>query len=372
MMVAQTPSPLRSPAAFVTVEARLQAEQAEAEMERTVQELAATYRELAMAYGVLEAISTPNSREGIAGAVLAHLCGALQASGGGVFSLGRPGLPAPVAVVGMSGSAVQALQAGLQAQLKTKEHSELPFAFGLGSKEVLAATVETEATETLAVAVWRPSVFTSREAKLLRASVRQAALAMRNRSLVDEVRALFMSTIEALVAAIEAKDPYTCGHSRRVAHWVLATARRLGLSEEEVEDLQTAAIVHDVGKIGVDTAVLRKAGPLETQEWAEVRTHPDRGAAIIACVPRLKHLTPAIRHHHERYDGQGYPARLQGAQIPLGASLIAICDSYDAMTSARPYRAALPAEVARQELVACSGAQFDREVVAAFLEACAT
>lgn len=352
-------------------------QQAEQEMQSTVRELAATYQELAIAYGVLEAISLPSSREIIAHAMMTHIATAVNADGacflylGGVDAArGGAGEPQALATVKLSDLDLAALRAVLKAELDVRPGLDVPFTLELGERQVLACAIRSEEAARGVMAVCRDArtPFTSREAKLLSASGRQAALAIRNRALVEELQSLFVSTIQALVAAIEAKDPYTCGHSRRVAETARLTARMLGLSEAEQEQIHTAAIVHDVGKIAVDSAILRKVGKLDDEEWRAVRIHPERGAGIINCIPQLREIVGAVRHHHERNDGRGYPLGLQGWQIPLQAGIIAVCDSYDAMTSERPYRAGLLLEDARRELVRCSGSQFEPSVVEAFLE----
>jgi HD-GYP domain-containing protein (c-di-GMP phosphodiesterase class II) len=340
-------------------------------MESTVRELAATYQELAIAYGTLEAISLPSSRELIAQSLLSHTVGALNAEGGCFLTLDATGEPATTVATGLSDLETAALRAVLPSELERHPVCGEPFAFELGPHCVLALVTEGDEPGRGVIAICRAAgaPFSSREAKLLRASGRQAALAIRNRTLVDELRSLFVSTVLALVAAIEAKDPYTCGHSRRVAERALATAKSLGLPEAELENIHTAAIVHDVGKIAVDTAILRKPGQLDAEEWEVIRSHPERGAGIIACVPQLQHIAPVVRHHHERSDGAGYPRGLRTRQIPLASGVIAVCDSYDAVTSQRPYRGALSPRAARRELILCSGTQFEPSVVEAFVEA---
>lgn len=355
--------------------------QAEQEMHGTVRELAATYQELAIAYGVLEAISLPSSREIIAHAVLAHIATAVNADSACFLYIGGDGVgggPAPgsgnepqtLAAIKLTDLDLVALRARLTTEFALRPGLDTPFTVELGDQQVLASAIRSQngARGVIAVCRGRSRPFTSREAKLLSASGRQAALAIRNRTLVEELQALFVSTVQALVAAIEAKDPYTCGHSRRVAETARLTARMLGLPEMEQEQLHTAAIVHDVGKIAVDSAILRKDGKLDDEEWQAVRIHPERGAGIINCVPQLRHIVGAVRHHHERNDGRGYPFGLQGGQIPLQAGIISVCDSYDAMTSQRPYRQALAIEQAQQELLRCSGSQFEPSVVEAFLK----
>ena len=183
-----------------------------------------------------------------------------------------------------------------------------------------------------------------------------------------EQRAMSIGTIEALTAAIDAKDPYTCGHSERVALLARQIALAMGLDEAEADRIRTAGIVHDVGKIGVPESVLCKPGKLTDQEFAAIKLHPEIGHRILRGVVLLEHTLPGVLHHHERFDGKGYPHRLSGEAIPLQARIIGIADTFDAMSSSRSYRPALPREKVMAEIVRCSGSQFDPKVVQAFLK----
>lgn len=362
-----------SPEAPVRHLARVLAEgdQLATESESTVRELALTYQELAIAYGTLEALGGSTTREQMAGAVLDRAARAVGAQGGCFLSAGRDGEAALLASANLPEGELGVLRAMTLADLQRQMRQGLPFSFDLGQRHFLACPIQAQDRRLGLIAVFRPSCspFTSREGKLLKATGRQAALAIRNRDLVDDLRDLFLSTVQALAAAVEAKDAYTSGHSRRVADMARDTAALLGLSKEEVEGIHVAAVVHDVGKIGVDTSILRKPGRLEAEEWAVLRAHPERGAGIIGCVPQLRHLVGEVRHHHERLDGGGYPEGLKGEEIPLGARIIAVSDAYDAMTSERPYRPAMSAAQARAELERCLGTQFDPVVAIAFLAA---
>ena len=174
--------------------------------------------------------------------------------------------------------------------------------------------------------------------------------------------------LQLLVNAIEARDPYTSGHSRRVAHYATIIAKSAGFTKKKVDRLFTAAILHDVGKIHEDFApILRKPASLTPEERAIIESHSERGAQLVATVSQLEDIVPVVRHHHERWDGRGYPARLSGQSIPLGSRVIMLADTIDAMTSDRPYRAALPREVVLAELERMAGAQFDPELTRAFL-----
>jgi putative nucleotidyltransferase with HDIG domain len=170
--------------------------------------------------------------------------------------------------------------------------------------------------------------------------------------------------LELMVKAIEARDPYTSGHSRRVSQLSTIVARAIGLNEREVERVRVAGLLHDVGKIHEDYApILRKPGKLTAEEWELMKTHPVRGAELVATMSHLGDLVPPIRHHHERWDGRGYPAGLAGDAIPLEARVITIADTIDALTSDRPYRAGLNEAEVRAEFIRCRGSQFDPEII---------
>ncbi len=176
------------------------------------------------------------------------------------------------------------------------------------------------------------------------------------------------ATIQALAAAVDAKDAYTNGHSERVAKYAAELAQWVGSSPDLVDRVFRAGTLHDVGKIGVPDSILKKPGRLEPEEARIMETHPVLGEAIVAKVPQLKDLLPGVRHHHERWDGAGYPDGLAGEAIPLIARLIALADTYDAMTSDRPYRKGLPVEVALTEISRSSGIQFEPALAEAFVE----
>ena len=172
----------------------------------------------------------------------------------------------------------------------------------------------------------------------------------------------------ALSDAIEARDPYTRGHSVRVARMAHAIGMRLGFDEAELALLGLCGALHDVGKLFVPEAVLNKAGPLTVEELAEVRGHPEAGARMVALDRQLRPALAGVLYHHERWDGAGYPTGRAGASIPIEARILAVVDSFDAMTSDRPYRLAITEDEAVAELARCRGTQFDPRVVDAFLE----
>lgn len=169
--------------------------------------------------------------------------------------------------------------------------------------------------------------------------------------------------IDCLVAALEARDPYTQGHSRRVADMATELARRIGLKGTELEAVHIAAHLHDIGKIGVPDQILRNPGRLLPHEQATIQRHPVIGYNILTKSRRLKHIALIVLHHHERWDGKGYPSGLKGEAIPLGSRIIALCDAVDAMTSQRPYRHALSWQACWEEIVVNKAIQFDAVLV---------
>jgi putative nucleotidyltransferase with HDIG domain len=174
-----------------------------------------------------------------------------------------------------------------------------------------------------------------------------------------------MATVEALAAAVDAKDPYTRGHSQRVSAYAVALAAALGLPPAHVERVRLAGLLHDVGKIGIPDTILTKSGKLSADEYAVIQQHPVIGERMLAEVPFLREVLPAVRHHHERWDGSGYPDELAGEAIPLDAALLAVADALDAMTSSRTYRPAISLQDTLQRVRDGSGVQFAPRVVAA-------
>lgn len=210
--------------------------------------------------------------------------------------------------------------------------------------------------------------FTDEDLELVEALANQVAIAIENASIYQEMRLTFLGVTTALAEALEKRDPYTGGHTRRVHEYSVAIAERLGLPQEELETLRLAAIMHDIGKIGVSDQVLRKPGRLDEAEFSEMSLHPEVGVEIIEHLPQLARVVPGVLHHHEQYDGTGYPHQRQAEEIPLHARIIAVADAFDAMTSDRPYRKALTCDVAFAELKNCAGKQFDPQLVSLFEE----
>lgn len=195
----------------------------------------------------------------------------------------------------------------------------------------------------------------------------QAAVAVENAHLQRELQAAYLSTVTVLADAVEAKDPYTHGHCEDVSRHARLTAARLGLSAYDRSVVSHAALLHDVGKIGISDGLLNKPGALLPEERELMRSHVRVGHDLIANVPALAELAHVILHHHEWFDGSGYPNQLKGDEIPIAARIVAVADAYGAMLSKRSYKEAYSAEQARNELLRCAGTQFDPQVVDAFL-----
>lgn len=212
------------------------------------------------------------------------------------------------------------------------------------------------------------SIFTHDELELLDTISNQAIVALENAWLYETVKSNYFGTIQSLVNALEASDRYTKGHSERVRFLGLELARRIGLDARELEIFEHAAILHDIGKIGIDTAVLNKEDELTSSEFSLIRAHPIIGDEILGPIGTLQGVRTTILQHHERYDGKGYPYGISGEEITLKARILAVIDTFDAMLTDRPYRRALGVNHTIEELRKGSGTQFDPVVVASFLE----
>jgi HD-GYP domain-containing protein (c-di-GMP phosphodiesterase class II) len=210
--------------------------------------------------------------------------------------------------------------------------------------------------------------FDSQDSKLLNSIANESAIYLENSMLFEDVHGLMMGLLHSLTSAVDAKDAYTCGHSERVAALARQLTIEAGLSETLAERVYMAGLLHDVGKIGVPESVLQKAGRLTPEEFEQMKRHPAIGARILQDIRQISDMIPGVLHHHERYDGNGYPANLSGENIPIMGRIICLADCFDAMTSNRTYRKALPLEVALAEIRRCSGTQFDPVLTESFLK----
>jgi len=211
--------------------------------------------------------------------------------------------------------------------------------------------------------------FPEEDVELFEAIAGEAAVAIENARLYQDLEELLTGAIRSVVQLIDAKDDYTAGHSARVTQYSLLIADEVGYAEEDRKRLRLAALLHDVGKIGMPDDILKKPGALTPEEFAVVKEHPGRGADAMRPIKQMAPMIPAIRHHHERLDGKGYPDGLGNGRVPRDAQIICVCDAYDAMTSDRPYRKGMPREVAFERLRKDANAQFAPELVEAFIRA---
>jgi response regulator RpfG family c-di-GMP phosphodiesterase/signal transduction histidine kinase len=257
---------------------------------------------------------------------------------------------------------------------ETLRHTPILLVTALSESSKLVEGVDSGADDYLSKP-FDPMVLKARISSLLRMRRIEAELALinrnskiRNEDLIERQQSLFSSLIKSLASTIDAKDEYTHNHSVRVTEYCLAMAESMGIAGTERKDIEMAAILHDVGKIGVPESILLKKGKLTDEEFSQVKTHPVKGESIIKQVVELKNVALIVRAHHERYDGRGYPDGLAKQSIPLEARIMSVADSYDAMTSNRPYRMSLSHNTAVKEIVKKSGTQFDPEVVEHFLK----
>lgn len=213
------------------------------------------------------------------------------------------------------------------------------------------------------------SAFDQSDMELVTAVAAPAAISIKNAQYLEQLEHDFQTTLVLLANAIELRDHYTLGHTWRVTNYALAMARELGWSADELKRVEMGGVLHDVGKIAVEDAVLRKPGRLTNEEFEKMKVHPERGAALMRDCKKLEPLIPFCLYHHEKYDGRGYPYGLKGDEIPIEGRLIAVADTFDAMTSNRPYRDGLDPEIAVAEIEKCKGTQFDPVMADAFIAA---
>lgn len=184
----------------------------------------------------------------------------------------------------------------------------------------------------------------------------------------EKLERAYLESIQTLRYTVEAKDIYTRGHSDRVSEFSVLIGKHLGLSEEDIKTLRIGGLFHDVGKIGVPDGILLKDAKLTDDEYSQIKNHPSIGAHILSSATIFENIIPVVKHHHEKYDGNGYPGKLKGEEIPYLARIAAVADTFDAMTSVRPYRTALPLDIVKSEFEKFSGTQFDPEITKVFLD----
>jgi len=218
----------------------------------------------------------------------------------------------------------------------------------------------------------QPNAWSEQDLDPIEAFARQAAIALQNIQLSRELQESYLQAILALTKTMKFRDAYTSDHSHQVVGWAEALAWKLGCRTRDIESIRWAALLHDIGKIGVPDFVLGKPTRLNDEEWKVMKRHSQIGADIVGVMHQMNRVSPLIKYHHEHYDGTGYPEGLTGDQIPLGARILAVVDAYSAMTANRIYRTARPAREAQYELQRTSGSQFDPRVVNVFLQILST
>lgn len=236
----------------------------------------------------------------------------------------------------------------------------------------LPIVVKGEVNAILTVGAKRTGVFTKETLATLENLASQIGVALENARLVTDLQELFLSTIKTLSNTIDAKSPWTMGHSERVTAAAVKIARAMGMQDDGIKTIELAGLLHDIGKLGTYEEILNKPGKLNDEEAAIMREHPGKGALILEPIRQLKGIIPAIKYHHEYYNGTGYPEGLKGAEIPLMARILTVADSVDAMSADRPYRKGRAMDAIVAELKRCSGTQFDPIVVEAFLSTLAS
>jgi putative nucleotidyltransferase with HDIG domain len=234
----------------------------------------------------------------------------------------------------------------------------LPFIYG---RELLGFGMVSEARSA------DRSHFSKADIEFYKTLSNHLGVSIHNALLFAKNKSIFLHTIQALAAAVDARDAYTLYHSRNVTEYSVKIAEEMDLPDKQLATLKTAGLLHDIGKIGIKDEILLKSGKLSEEEFKEFTTHPAKAVKILESVEELEGVIEIIAHHHERFDGTGYPSGVQADDIPMESRIIAVADSYDAMTSSRLYRKPLSPEKAVDEIKKCSGTQFDAQVVEAFL-----
>ena len=211
--------------------------------------------------------------------------------------------------------------------------------------------------------------FQSTDLEMVKALSESAGIAIENARLFKDLQETYLATVRVLVSTIEAKDPYTHGHTERVAQYSVGIAKEMDFTQDEIQTIQLGAFLHDIGKLHTSDSILHKPGALTDEEWRMVKAHPVRGAQMLQGVKFLEKATDLVRHHHERVDGKGYPDGLRGDEITIGAKIVNVADAFDAMTTERPYRQGLTMEQAVAQLEDKAGTQFAKEIVEVMVKA---
>jgi len=251
--------------------------------------------------------------------------------------------------------------------------NRLPFEEGLFNLGFLSyiripLLIQDEIAALLSLSANRVAAFSGEQISILKEISSQISVALHNARLVSNLEELFIGTVKSLSSAIDAKSHWTSGHSALVAHYAIEIGKKMKFTQRELKDLELGALLHDIGKLGTYESILDKPEKLTEEEYDMVKKHPDKGAEILSPIAQLEKVIPGIRHHHEYYNGEGYPDGLSGTKIPLMARILCVADSVDSMSSDRPYRKGIPEKEVKLELQRQAGIQFDPDIVKIFLE----
>lgn len=362
-------------------EVNLELEKCRAELDATVAELSSKYEEIVLLYDVSESLGSLQNVYQLTDLILEKAVEHSKADNAIMFLLDKE--KGVLRIKGMYGidwldpeKYIIRIGAGVVGKVARNGQpviqNDLEIA-GVDRKRAITALlcvplkVKEEVMGVISVAHEEPGeMFTSVDQKLLSALAATAAITIDNARLYEETKKMFLSIISALTATIDAKDPYTHGHSRRVTYYSMVISEGIDADPEFIEMVKLAALLHDIGKIGISESIIRKVDALTAEEYVHIMDHTTIGARILGHIDALKHVIPAIKHHHERFGGGGYPDGLKGEEIPLAARILSIADTFDAMTTDRPYRKGLSDEEALDELGKNRGSQFDPGLVRVF------
>ncbi len=338
------------------------------------------YKEITLLYDIVEKVSSCLDTKEIARLVIEEAQRAIRLSSVSVFLLNRDTDELELiahhghefdtmrAVSRSTGLAGSVLASG-RAEIVNDVHADPRFVDGsTGLSSLMCAPLKAKdrVVGVIKLGSGQPVTYTAEDLKLFTTLASLAAVAMENAGLYEQLKEAFYTTVYTLAETIEKRDPYTGNHTKRVMEYSSAIGKTLGLTEEDMSRLKLAAVLHDIGKIGVRDSVLLKESSLTDEEFEQIKKHAVYGEEIIAGISQLRSAISGVKQHHEKYDGRGYPDGLRGEEIDITARIIAVADSFDAMTTNRPYRQGLSLEAAFEELRKYSGSQFDPGIVEAF------
>lgn len=368
----------------VAAVASLLSYQAESEIEKRAlaSEMLTKYKEITLLYDVVEKISSCLDTREVARLVIEEARRVIKLSSVSVLLLnketdaleliGEYGYDQEQPTVNRGvGIAGNVLSTG-RAEIVNDVHSDPRFVEGVVSIcSLMCAPLKAKdkVVGVIKLGSDQPVTYTAEDLKLFTTLASLAAVAIENASLYEQLKEAFYTTVYTLAETIEKRDPYTGNHTKRVMEYSLAIGKNLGLPEQDMARLQLGAVLHDIGKIGVRDSVLLKESSLTDEEFEQIKKHAVYGEEIISRIASLQSAIPGVKHHHEKFNGRGYPDGLKGEEIDLTARIIAVADSFDAMTTNRPYRQGLSLDEAFEELRKYSGSQFDPAIVDAFFAA---